>query len=166
MSSVRILFLLFSLNVLAACQSANNIPPANKADAVATPPSPVVAIQPKVTKQSTAKIEQQKPAPQNTAPPRIFPNIDVLRGATPDQLNVLIGAPDFLRKDKPAEFWQYRSSVCRLDLILYERQTSTNMTVDYFSVKALRNITSPNSISNKACLTSLIKQFEDRTTTN
>ena len=166
MSLFRFLFLLFSLNVLAACQSAGNVPPAENSGSAVTSPTSEITSQPKIPQQTTAYIIKEKPAPVSKVPPRIFPDTDVLKGATPDQLTALIGVPDFLRKDKPAEFWQYQSSICRLDLILYERKTNTNLAVDYFSVKALDGINVPKKIGAKSCLSSIIKQFETRRAIN
>ncbi len=35
-------------------------------------------------------------------------------------LEGLFGAPTFLRRDPPAELWQYHTDACVLDLFLYE----------------------------------------------
>jgi hypothetical protein len=35
------------------------------------------------------------------------------------QLTQRLGAPDFTRRDAPAEIWQYRSASCVLDVFLY-----------------------------------------------
>jgi len=38
------------------------------------------------------------------------------------QLMQRLGAPDFTRRDAPAEIWQYRSASCVLDVFLYPEQ--------------------------------------------
>jgi hypothetical protein len=42
-----------------------------------------------------------------------------LHGKTRTDLAGLLGTPDFVRRDPPAELWQYRSTDCILDLFLY-----------------------------------------------
>jgi hypothetical protein len=42
-----------------------------------------------------------------------------LHGKTHADLVSLLGAPDFVRRDPPAEIWQYRGVDCVLDLFLY-----------------------------------------------
>ena len=34
-------------------------------------------------------------------------------------VTALLGPPDYRRRDKPAEIWQYRNDACVLDLFLY-----------------------------------------------
>ncbi len=41
-------------------------------------------------------------------------------GFGPDRLLPILGAPDFVRRDGPAQVWQYRAKHCVLDLFLYE----------------------------------------------
>ena len=41
-------------------------------------------------------------------------------GFSPDRLLPILGAPDFVRRDGPAQVWQYRAKHCVLDLFLYE----------------------------------------------
>ena len=38
------------------------------------------------------------------------------------QVARLLGRPDFVRRDAPAEIWQYRAGGCILDLFLYEER--------------------------------------------
>ena len=41
-------------------------------------------------------------------------------GAKPDFLLEALGQPSSLRKETPAEVWQYRTEQCVLDIVLYE----------------------------------------------
>lgn len=41
-------------------------------------------------------------------------------GAGPAKLLPMLGAPDFVRREGPAQVWQYRAKHCVLDLFLYE----------------------------------------------
>ncbi len=40
-------------------------------------------------------------------------------GLSGDGVTALLGPPDYRRRDKPAEIWQYRNDACVLDLFLY-----------------------------------------------
>lgn len=40
-------------------------------------------------------------------------------GYQPDRLLPVLGAPDFVRRDGPAQIWQYRAENCVFDLFLY-----------------------------------------------
>ncbi len=40
-------------------------------------------------------------------------------GYGPQRLLPIMGAPDFVRRDGPAQIWQYRAENCVLDLFLY-----------------------------------------------
>lgn len=40
-------------------------------------------------------------------------------GYQPDSLLPILGAPDFVRRDGPAQIWQYRAENCVFDLFLY-----------------------------------------------
>lgn len=42
-----------------------------------------------------------------------------LKGARASVAATLLGRPDFLRRERPAEIWQYYGSTCVLDLFLY-----------------------------------------------
>ncbi len=44
---------------------------------------------------------------------------DRLLGLSKDQLEALLGAPGFTRRDPPAEIWQYANGTCILDVFLY-----------------------------------------------
>ncbi len=60
---------------------------------------------------------------EEAAPPRkIVVANDPRRfiGAKPDFLLEELGQPSSLRKEAPAEVWQYRAELCVLDIVLYE----------------------------------------------
>ncbi len=40
-------------------------------------------------------------------------------GLSAGGVTALLGHPDYRRRDKPAEIWQYRNGACVLDLFLY-----------------------------------------------
>jgi len=157
MPAARISVLLLGLAVLSACQSANTDAitpqPAFKAATANNDPDPAAA-KPQAKTVTAARVTPT-PQPVPAEPPRIYPEASVLNNSSPDQLKTMIGNPDFIRKDKPAQFWQYWSSSCRLDLILYENAKNGPLKVNYFN-------TEPQQISAKDCLASLIEKFESR----
>lgn len=66
----------------------------------------------------------ESPAPENSAaapapvPAKPARPEDVL-GLAADALEKLLGRPELVRRDAPAEVWQYRSNSCVVDLYLY-----------------------------------------------
>lgn len=50
------------------------------------------------------------------APPKVL-------GLKPHDVQELLGMPKLVRRDEPAEVWQYRSSACVLDVFLYPVET-------------------------------------------
>ncbi len=50
------------------------------------------------------------------APPKVL-------GLEPHDVQELLGMPKLVRRDDPAEVWQYRSSACVLDVFLYPEET-------------------------------------------
>jgi hypothetical protein len=55
------------------------------------------------------------------------------KGLTSEGLVSLLGDPNFVRKDPPAEIWQYYGGDCVLDLFLYPNQDQ--MSVDYAELR-------------------------------
>ena len=47
-------------------------------------------------------------------------NPDQLLGQSTVQVEALLGEPRLVRRDGPAEIWQYRATNCILDVFLYE----------------------------------------------
>lgn len=72
-----------------------------------------------------------------------------------------IGKPDFVRKDRPAEIWQYRGSLCTLDIFLFQNGAGAPYQVDYIETRA--KLKGPTS--NSACLTSILKERDPQNTT-
>jgi hypothetical protein len=53
-------------------------------------------------------------------PPIIVPSQQSLMGTGPDSLTRIFGEPSFVRRDPPAQLWQYKTTACIMDLYLYE----------------------------------------------
>jgi len=60
-----------------------------------------------------------------------------LRGLGPGDLTAMLGAPDFRRRDAPADLWQYRQKRCVLDLFLYPNKKTGRTRVTHFAARGL-----------------------------
>lgn len=58
-------------------------------------------------------------------PPLRIATPQALMGATPDILLATLGRPDLLRREAPAQVWQYRGDGCVLDFVLYDDAPAT-----------------------------------------
>lgn len=52
-----------------------------------------------------------------------------LMGMTPEALTELLGEPSVVRREAPAQIWQYRQAACVFDIFLYEE--ADRLTVAY-----------------------------------
>jgi hypothetical protein len=96
------------------------------------------------TSQPDAKIATSAPAPSAAASPSTAPDpstkistaraLSVL-GLQPGELQEMLGAPKLVRRDAPAEVWQYRSEACVLDVFIY--QVATGARVKYAEARTI-----------------------------
>jgi len=104
---------------LAAC---GTTPPAAVVEPVAavpaeTPSAPTAEAPPRRGVLTEAdRLAAVAPALPVDAPP----GPERLAGATAAELAALLGEPGFVRRDPPAEIWQYAIEACVLDVFLYE----------------------------------------------
>lgn len=96
--------------VLAACQTGRGEPPAATSAQVA-------AATPVTDPASAAPV----PAPQLAALPPIDDDPARFMGLDRDGVSALLGMPDLIRREAPAEIWQYVAGDCVFDLVLYQR---------------------------------------------
>lgn len=104
--------LLFAAPVVGACQTARTEPPQTQATAQVAAAEPAAA---------------PAPAPQVTlrAPePPINDDPGQLMGLDRRSLATLLGDPDLIRREAPAEIWQYVTNECVFDVVLYARGQS------------------------------------------
>ena len=66
--------------------------------------------------------EQPAVAPAAT-PAADVPSAESLLGAAPARIEQWFGKPGLIRRDDPAQVWQYRDKSCVLDVYLYPAQT-------------------------------------------
>jgi len=131
----RILFALVLPVVLAACG--------------ARPPATTTGVLP--GEELDLSLVHQKP----DEPPRRPVSADVVR-KTAAEARVLFGTPTTLRREPPAEVWQYQAEAprCTLLLFLYPDETATRMRVSHAQVLSrVRGQT----IDDSDCLAALLK---------
>ncbi len=129
---------IFAAFVLSACQ----IPPPSTAELPAAPPvseSQQPAPEPAVpapahsvgqTETAALPLDAIDQTETAALPPE--PKIDDdparLMGLDAAELALLLGAPDLLRREPPAEIWQYRGATCVFDVFLYEQTGQQRVT--------------------------------------
>lgn len=73
-------------------------------------------------------------------PPTALPEPDRLMGLSGDEIEALLGTPGFVRRDPPAEIWQYGTDACVLDLFLYAAEKGGPHRVSHFEFRG-RSVT-------------------------
>ena len=77
-----------------------------------------------------------------------------LVGLQASELEKILGTPDFVRKDPPAQRWQYRDPSCLFDVFLYQGKGSANTyTVAHVEARGL----DVNRVSDRDCFLSILK---------
>jgi len=113
MAKVRSALLLLAAGLaLSACQTGRTPPPTTTSAVSATPVQPAAAPAP-----APAPVS----APQQAALPPIDDDPAQLMGLDRDGVGALLGTPDLVRREAPAEIWQYFAGDCIFDVVLYER---------------------------------------------
>lgn len=84
--------------------------------------------------QGPAKPVSATPQARLTAVPERF-DADELRGLDDQSIALLLGSPGLLRRDEPAQIWQYVDETCILDIFLYEQ--SGRHIVEYVEARAV-----------------------------
>jgi hypothetical protein len=101
---------------LSACQTGRGespvTTPAQAAAPAATAPAPALAMTP---------APEPIPQPQVAALPPVNDDPAQLMGLDRDGVSALLGTPDLIRREAPAEIWQYVGGDCVFDVVLYER---------------------------------------------
>ena len=122
--STSSLGLLLAALALSACQMGPQAGSTSSGPAASVPApaaaAPVLAAPPAV----------RAPAPQVAAIPPAPPINDdpnQLMGLDRGGLTALLGAPDLVRREAPAEIWQYLATDCVFDVVLYARGQNYNV---------------------------------------
>lgn len=103
----------------------------------ATPP-------PETTDDPTSATLLPAPAAPEAAlaalPSAALPGPGRLMGLSGDEIKALLGTPGFVRRDPPAEIWQYGTNACVLDLFLYAAEKGGPHRVSHFEFRG-RSVT-------------------------
>lgn len=99
------LLLLVAGLALSACQTDRRAPPALTPAAAEAAPTQAVST----------------PTPQVAALPPVGDDPDKLLGLDRESLSALLGTPSLIRREAPAEIWQYLAGGCVFDVVLYQR---------------------------------------------
>jgi len=134
-----------------------------------TAPAQVAVTVPEVSRSQSAEAETDKKEPQvarlserpallpkvieKKEPPVVpLPPVGVLRGKTVAEIEAVFGRPVLLRKDEPAEVWQYLTTQCALHIVFYpENKNSDVLRVKFFSMND-RNVA--KDVEGQACFRS------------
>jgi len=80
-----------------------------------------------------------------------------LLGLEHHQVMALLGEPSFKRRDDPAQIWQYRDSICILDVFLYRPEGGGAYRVTHVEVRGHGVI----KVSDEDCFLRLLKPRDD-----
>ena len=142
--------------VLPACGTTENPQAASE-----TKPALVheVAVETEVKEAETAVAKLPDPevqkGPEKPEAEMIIPPVDVLKGKTSAEIKDIFGEPTLLRKDEPAEVWQYLTNHCALHLVFYPEDNSDILRVTYF---AMNDRKVAEQVSLKGCFKSQLKR--------
>lgn len=131
--------------ILSACAQSRNVPSAGDAQ----------------TETGVSESSGESAPVQETAVPRApaLPEIDddpeQLIKMTRDDLNGLLGQPDLVRRESPAEIWQYRGKDCVLDVFLYNEDNKPDSPFKVVYSEA-RDLDAQNS-DQRRCLNELLR---------
>lgn len=144
--SVRQFVSVLLLTVLAGCITAPKPPPVKpklEKQSVASKPAetpqrtlPKIVVKPK-------PVQQPQTAAVRPAPTKATINDDPkqLYGLNYRRVNELLGSASFVRRDGPAEVWQYRAKACVLDVYLYKDAGA--LTVAHVDIRKRKKATEP-----------------------
>jgi hypothetical protein len=114
MGALRSTLLLLAAGLaLSACQTGRSEPP------VATPAQAAA-----VTPAAAPVPATPAPVPQVAALPPVNDDPAQLMGLDRDGVSALLGTPYLVRREAPAEIWQYVGGDCVFDVVLYARGMS------------------------------------------
>ncbi len=119
--------LLLTAAVLSACQTTGSGTPGATAPKPAAPKTATAEVVPAEVATPAPQTAARPPQPVVTAPP-VNDNPGQLMGLDRDGLAALLGQPDLVRREKPAEIWQYVTTDCVFDVVLYDRGPAYRVT--------------------------------------
>lgn len=135
------------LLLLASCTAA---PQPTEAPAAATDTN---TVERQALEVPPAPAKERRPAAIAKAPPAKERNEDPkqLFGLNGQRVTALLGPASFVRRDGPAEVWQYRAKACVLDVYLYK--DPKGLTVAHVDLRKRKQATQPP----KRCFAALLE---------
>ena len=85
----------------------------------------------------------------------IYPAPNLTTGLNRQLLITLLGEPGFMRRDGPAEIWQYKTLACTLDVFLYKDAVGPVYRVTHFETRGVARTTTD-------CVVSVFSTTHDR----
>ncbi len=137
-----------------ATEADEGVPAEQKRDAEApTPetPAPGPKSLPDLAMSPDVRGRDIVPGPDRVPAPR------TLLGREHHQVMALLGEPSFKRRDDPAQIWQYRDSICILDVFLYRPDGGGAYRVTHVEVRGHGVI----KVSDEDCFLRLLKPPDD-----
>jgi hypothetical protein len=139
-SGVVLAVCLVAALALTACGSSRRgqpVPVVSATDLAATPETTTAETAPSATTE-TAALPGDLPADDSALPPETYETAepadpDAVMGLDRTEVEALLGEPGLVRREAPAEVWQYESRGCVLDVFLYE--ASTDFQVVYLEAR-------------------------------
>jgi len=135
---------LFMTLGIAAC-AGNAPPPPNSAQ---TEPASVATLPDAAAAESTPE-----PVKTATPPPIPVPDAETFLNRNGVEIAEILGEPGFVRKDPPAELWQYRTGACTLDLYFYDEGAGA-YALEWLDFRG----TDGTSAARDACLREILRQ--------
>ena len=136
----RAIFLIFILVSLAACAGSE-------------PPMPAASVT-AAAQAAVSRLPSPKPLPKP------LPEPGAVMGLSAAAVTALLGPPDYRRRDKPAEIWQYRNDACVLDLFLYS-VAGASARVNHMDFRRLGTDRNKAGLSDRECFQGFLRSATD-----
>ncbi len=89
-----------------------------------------------------------------------MPEPGAVMGLSAGGVTALLGPPDYRRRDRPAEIWQYRNAACVLDLFLYSAEGAPAK-VNHMDFRRLGTDRDKAGLSDRECFRSFLFSLTD-----
>ena len=103
----------------------------------------------------TPKIDTPEKVVASDPSTEIYPEPNLTTGLDRQLLITLLGEPGFMRRDGPAEIWQYKTLACTLDVFLYKDAVGPVYRVIHFETRGAARTTTD-------CVVSVVRTKHDR----
>jgi len=84
------------------------------------------------------------------------PEVSILKGKAPGEIEAIFGTPVLKRRDKPTEMWQYLTNTCALHLVFYPEGKDGPLSVQYISMNSRETV---KSVPTDTCFESQLRRL-------